>query len=165
MHHYQHIKVSFLIDSRIILTHTCYQIVEAARTISASAIHESRQILHQHPNHASQISFVLQELANLYDACAPYLTDVRQSLAQQQQQQQSAHVLRTARIVQTLSLCHHFLGSILSCVQESDHPSSEAWTPLSTAQHASASSNISNSSNDMKRRRDDDGDAGPSSKR
>lgn len=95
--------------------------------------------------------------------------------------QQLAHVLRTARIIQILSLIHHFLGSVLSTAETEDQPSTsnipETWSP-SQRQHPSpppasppaaslpAASSQSSSSPQPLKRKDHERDCnGSSSKR
>lgn len=108
------------------------------RHTSVGAIRESRELLRQEDNHAGQVGLVVEELADLMILLTPWLREMGQSLRTEDNgrtsSQQLAHVLRTARVVQILSLIHHFLGSVLSTAETDDQPSTtnipETWSPI-----------------------------------
>lgn len=156
------------------------------RHSSIQAIRESRELLQSvgRNNHAAQVGLVLEELADLTTVLAPWLTNMAQSLRTDNNgrtsNQQLAHVLRTARIVQILSLIHHFLGSVLSTVETEGGVRTtytttrdtipETWSTNNnnnnrrpSSSSTPSSSSASSSSSVPKRKRDDKDEQGSSS--
>ncbi|GAA5795274.1 hypothetical protein HPULCUR_000629 [Helicostylum pulchrum] len=149
------------------------------RHSSIQAIRESRELLQSvgRNNHAAQVGLVLEELANLTTVLAPWLTNMAQSLRTDDNgrtsNQQLSHVLRTARIVQILSLIHHFLGSVLSTVETEGGVRTtytttrdtipETWSSNNNRIPSSSSTSSSSSSSAPKRKQDDNDEQGSSS--
>lgn len=114
---------------------------------SLRAIRESRELLRnqgggaQPSSTSSQVALVVQELADLMELLAPWLRNLGQSLASQEeeeegqdtQQHQLAHVLRAARITQITSLVSHFLSSVLASAEPvaTGETTTETWNPFS----------------------------------
>ncbi|KAG2213023.1 hypothetical protein INT47_011172 [Mucor saturninus] len=108
----------------------------STRHASIGAIRESRELLRQEENHAGQVGLVVEELADLMYLLIPWLREMGHSLRTEENgrtsSQQLAHVLRTARIVQILSLIHHFLGSVLATAELQPSPSTTATSATTT---------------------------------
>ncbi|KAI8069475.1 hypothetical protein BC940DRAFT_297814 [Gongronella butleri] len=87
---------------------------------SAEFIQEIRSMLRGEGNSQShQVGMVMNELADLMEQGAPWLRETAQELQSTAQQPNDNtplfyRVLRAARIVQGMSLIHHFLGSVLA---------------------------------------------------
>lgn len=108
------------------------------RHTSYRVIRESRETLRSvgNNNRAGQVALVLDELATLTTEISPWLRNMGQSLRTngngRTSSQHLAQVLRTARVVQILSLIHHFLGSVLSTVETEENTQTTNTTSRDT---------------------------------
>lgn len=115
---------------------------------------------------------MVEELADLMVLLIPWLREMGHSLRTEENgrtsSQQLAHVLRTARIVQILSLIHHFLGSVLATaeLQPSSSTSTsipETWSPIQRPTPTTVEDSSSSSSSSTKRKEPEDSSSSSSS--
>ncbi|CDH53310.1 hypothetical protein RO3G_09253 [Lichtheimia corymbifera JMRC:FSU:9682] len=107
---------------------------------------EIHALLQRHgTSQSAAVGMVLDELANLMSDTVPRLQEVSQNLRTADQQENTTNggmdrrMLRTARIVQGMSLISHFLGSVLAAAEVSPR-SRGARTRMSGTTAATASS-------------------------
>ncbi|KAI8374287.1 uncharacterized protein BYT42DRAFT_615461 [Radiomyces spectabilis] len=91
--------------------------ISTASTSSQEQMQDIRNRLRASGNtQTAQVGMVLEELANLMTSAAPRLREVAAALQEENRDSERElyrRVLRTARVVQGMSLVHHFLGSVL----------------------------------------------------
>ncbi|KAI8373499.1 hypothetical protein EDC96DRAFT_499584 [Choanephora cucurbitarum] len=120
-----------------------------SRPTSLPAIQEARRLLSQQSDLSSKVNLVMNELTDTYDELAPFLRSIATGLSSSHSMTEQFHIQRLSRIIQILSLAHHFLGSILSSEQLESQP-----VPRETSHPTEAR---------QKRKREDDSNGGGSS--
>ncbi|OBZ89672.1 Large proline-rich protein BAG6 [Choanephora cucurbitarum] len=120
-----------------------------SRPTSLPAIQEARRLLSQQSDVSSKVNLVMNELTNTYDELVPFLRSIATGLSSSHSTTEQSHIQRLSRIIQILSLAHHFLGSILSSEQFESRP-----VPRETSDPTEAR---------QKRKREDDSNGGGSS--
>ncbi|KAI8875600.1 hypothetical protein K501DRAFT_338608 [Backusella circina FSU 941] len=117
---------------------------------SFRSVSQSRSLLReQAQTPAAQVGLVLEDLADLFDATVPWLQDVGNALSDESVvmvegrgltgNEQLSRILRTARIIQVMSLIHHFLGSALNTAsidrrRNNRSTTTAEWPPNNTRQ-------------------------------